>query len=147
MRSKSRRAPQDIDDYLSHVPADKRAALEGLRRTIRSSFPKAEETISYGIPAFRLDGRVIAWFGSAAKHCSFYPGAALKDFSEELRSYETSKGTIRFKPERPLAAALVRRLVKARIARNAAAVEKKPATRSAARGSKRKTTGRGRKGR
>jgi uncharacterized protein YdhG (YjbR/CyaY superfamily) len=120
MKSKGKTAIRNIDDYLAPLSADKRAALQRLRKTIRAAYPKAEETISYGIPAFRLDGKVIAWFGAAAKHVSFYPGTSWKGFEEELKDYETSKGTIRFQPEHPLPAALVRKLVRSRIARNAA---------------------------
>jgi uncharacterized protein YdhG (YjbR/CyaY superfamily) len=69
MKSRRMAIPQNIDDYLAPLPADKKAALQKLRKTIRAAVPKAEETISYQIPAFRLDGKVIAWFHAAAKHC------------------------------------------------------------------------------
>src|SRR6476469_908673 len=105
-----------IDEYLRTVPADQRAALNKLRRTIHTAFPRAEECISYGIPAFRLDGRVVAWFAAAARHCSFFPGGVLDPFKSELADYETSKGTIRFQPDHPLPAGLVKKLIKARIA-------------------------------
>jgi len=106
-----------IDDYLARVSDDKRAALERLRRTIQSIVPRAEECISYQLPAFRLDGRVLVWFGAGAKHCAFYPGGIVPGFERELKDFDTSKGTIRFQPDRPLPAALVRKLVNARIAR------------------------------
>ena len=109
--------PRTIDEYLALVSDDKRAALEKLRRTIRSAAPKAEECISYQMPAFRHDGKVIMWFGAAAKHCSFYPGAfPIEEHKEALDRYETSKGTIRFSPDDPLPATLVRKLVKSRLA-------------------------------
>jgi uncharacterized protein YdhG (YjbR/CyaY superfamily) len=109
--------PQTIDEYLAPLSNEKRAALEKLRRLIKSAAPKAEECISYGIPAFRLDGRMLVAFGAAAKHCSFYPGAyPVKTHKEELKAYDTSKGTIRFQVDNPLPATLVRRLVKTRIA-------------------------------
>jgi uncharacterized protein YdhG (YjbR/CyaY superfamily) len=146
MKSKGTTAIRNIDDYLAPLSADKRAALQRLRKTIHTAHPKAEETISYGIPAFRLDGKVIAWFGAAAKHVSFYPGTSWKGFEEELKDYETSKGTIRFQPDHPLPAGLVRKLVRSRIARNAAR-EKKRAKRAAPRRSKRKAAGRGRRAR
>ena len=96
---------------------DKRAALEKLRKTIRAAAPKAEECISYQIPGFRLDGRLLVAFGAAAKHCAFYPGAfPVEAHKGELKNYDTSKGTIRFQADRPLPATLVRKLVKARIA-------------------------------
>ena len=110
---------QTIDAYLAALGADKRAALEKLRKCIRAAAPKAEECISYQVPAFRLGGRMLVAFGAAANHCSFYPGAFPIDACvEELKAYDTSKGTIRFQPDRPLPAALVRKLVKARIAEN-----------------------------
>ena len=110
---------QTIDEYLRTVSPDKRAALKKLRRTIRSAFPRAEECISYGMPGFRLDGRVVAWFAAATNHCSFYPGGIPDGFESELADYETSKGTIRFQPDHPIPAGLVKRLIKARIARTA----------------------------
>jgi len=140
------KAVRSIDDYLAPLSADKRAALQKLRRSIRSVVPKAEETLSYGIPAFRVNGKVVAWFGAAKNHCSMYPGTSLKGFEEELRDYDVSKGTIRFPPERPLPATLVRRLVKSRIARNAAQ-EKERAERAARRRSERKASGSLRKAR
>ena len=109
--------PRTIDEYLAPLSGEKRAALEKLRSAIRSAAPRAEECISYGIPAFRLGGRLFVAFGAASKHCAFYPGAApLKAFEAELSAYDTSKGTIRFSPASPLPAALVRKLVKVRIA-------------------------------
>ncbi|HKA38050.1 MAG TPA: DUF1801 domain-containing protein [Thermoanaerobaculia bacterium] len=112
-----RKKPRTIDEYLAGVQPEKRNALEKLRRTIHAGFPRAEEVISYGIPAFRLDGTVIAWFAAASRHCSFFPGAAVQGFEEELADFETSKGTVRFQPGKPIPAGLVRRMVKERIAR------------------------------
>ena len=109
-----------IDEYLAALSPDKRAALQTLRKQIRAAAPRAEECISYGIPAFRLDGRMLAWFGAATNHCSFFPGGIVSDFKRDLKKYETSKGTIRFSPDDPLPATLVRKLIKACIARNAA---------------------------
>jgi len=109
--------PQTIDEYLEPLSNDKRAALEKLRRAIKSAAPKAEECISYQIPGFRLGGRYLVGFGAAANHCAFYAGAhPIKAHRDELNAYDTSKGTIRFQADRPLPAALVRRLVKTRIA-------------------------------
>ena len=109
-----------IDEYLATLSDDKRAALERLRKTIHSAAPRAEECISYQLPAFRLEGRMLVWFGAGANHCAFYPGGIVEACKDELEDYETSKGTIRFQPEKPLPAALVRKLVKARIAKTAA---------------------------
>jgi len=116
-----------IDAYLAKLPADKKSALQKLRKTIHAAFPRAEECISYGIPAFRQDGRVIIWFGAARNHCSLYPGGVAEEFADELEGYETSRGTIRFTPEKPIPASLVRRLVQARIAREAS---RKPKTKA-----------------
>jgi uncharacterized protein YdhG (YjbR/CyaY superfamily) len=115
--AKNTAKPKTIDEYLAPLAADKRAALQKLRRTIRAVMPKAEEVISYSLPAFRLDGRVIIWIGAGAEHCAIYgPNPGLDD---ELSKYDVSKGTIRFQPDRPLPDSLVRKIVKARVARNA----------------------------
>ena len=113
--------PQTHDEYLAAVSEDKRAALEELRKTIHEAAPGAVECISYGLPAFRLDGRNLVAYGAAAKHCALYPmsAATVEAFQEELKDYSTSKGTIRFQVEDPLPASLVRKLVVARIAENA----------------------------
>lgn len=123
--------PQTIDEYLAPLSAEKRAALERLRKDIRAAVPEAEECISYQVPAFRLHGKMLVWFAAATNHCSFYPGAVVEDMKDELAGYSISKGTIRFPPDEPLPASLVRKLVRARIAKNAAA------KRSAANGSAR----------
>ena len=108
---------ETISAYLASLEKPKRAALQKLRKDIRAAAPGAVECISYGIPAFRLDGKMIVAFGASAKHCSFYPGAhPLKAHAKELAKYSTSKGTIRFSADEPLPPALVRRLVRARIA-------------------------------
>jgi uncharacterized protein YdhG (YjbR/CyaY superfamily) len=111
--------PRTIDDYLATLSNDKRAALEKLRKTIRAAAPNAEECISYQLPAFRLNGMLVA-FGATANHCAFYPmsSSMVETHKRELKDYETSKGTIRFQADKPLPAALVRKLVKARIAEN-----------------------------
>jgi len=113
--------PQSIDEYLAPLSKEKRAALEKLRKTIKAAAPRTEECISYGIPGFRLGGRLLVSFGAAEKHCAFYPGAyPLKANKDELKAYSTSKGTIRFPVDSPLPATLVRKLVKSRIAEHAA---------------------------
>ena len=112
--------PKTIDEYLAALSDDKRAALEKLRKTIRAVAPGAEECISYKIPALRLNGMLVG-FGATAKHCAFYAGAhPVQALRNELKAYDTSKGTIRFQADTPLPAALVRKLVKARIAQYAA---------------------------
>ena len=112
---------QSIDEYLAPLSIEKRAALEKLRKAIKTAAPKAEECISYGIPGFRLSGRLLVSFGAAEKHCAFYPGSyPLKAHWDEIKLYDTSKGTIRFPANSPLPATLVRKLVKSRIAEHAA---------------------------
>jgi uncharacterized protein YdhG (YjbR/CyaY superfamily) len=115
----TRNKAKTIDDYLQGLPADKRAALQKLRKTIRAAAPKAEECISYQIPAFRLNGMLVG-FGAATNHCAFYPMSSktVEMYKKDLRNYDTSKGTIRFQPEKPLPATLVKKLVKARVAEN-----------------------------
>jgi uncharacterized protein YdhG (YjbR/CyaY superfamily) len=127
--------PESIDAYLKAVAPDKRAALETLRTAIRKAAPDAEELISYGMPAFRNRGGLLAGFSASANHCSYFPmsGSVTAALAGDLAKYETSKGAIRFAPEKPLPAALVRKLVKARIAE----IEtKKPAPRASKKPSK-----------
>lgn len=112
--------PKTIDEYLAALSDDKRAALQKLRKTIRAAAPKAEECMSYGLCAFRQNGMLVG-FGATRDHCAFYlmSGSTVGAHKAELEGYDTSKGTIRFRADEPLPAALVRKLVKARIAENA----------------------------
>jgi uncharacterized protein YdhG (YjbR/CyaY superfamily) len=111
---------KDVDDFLMKVPADKRAALTKLRKTIKTAAPKATELINYGVPMFRLDGKNLVSYAAAANHCSFYvqSPAVMRAFAAELRDYKQGKGSIQFAADKPIPAALVTRLVKARIAEN-----------------------------
>jgi uncharacterized protein YdhG (YjbR/CyaY superfamily) len=112
---------ETIDDYLARVPEPARTALGKLRHIIRAAAPGATEGISYQLPAFRRLGMLVG-FGATANHCAFYvmSGTVLEPFEAELRAYDTSRGTIRFPANAPLPAALVRKLVKARVAENEA---------------------------
>jgi uncharacterized protein YdhG (YjbR/CyaY superfamily) len=112
------RKPTAIDEYLAGVKGAKRAALDQLRKTIRSVIPKAEECISYGIPAFRLDGTVVAGFAATKKGCSYFPfsGSTLGTLADELEDYEQTKSSLHFDPDAPLPATLVRKLIKTRMA-------------------------------
>jgi len=115
-------AVADVERYLAKVPEPARATLQRLRVVIRSAAPKeATEAISYGIPAFKYNGLLVA-YAAFANHCSFFPasGRLLEEFAEELKDYPCSKGTIRFAMDKPLPAALVKRIVKARVAKNQA---------------------------
>lgn len=120
--------PRDVEDYLSRVPPIQRQSLEQLRRTIKSLVPEAVEVISYQIPTFKLNGRMLVSYAAFNEHCSFFPGAGPVDTHEdELKSFATSKGTVRFTPEKPLSAALVKKLVRTRIKLNEAARQKRKA--------------------
>ena len=114
-----------IDDYLTALGKDERAALEKLRKAIRAAAPKAEECISYRLPAFRLNGKPLVAFGAAKNHCAFYPmsSSTIRAHQSKLKDYSTSKGTIRFPASHPLPTTLVRKLVKARIAENQRSTE------------------------
>jgi uncharacterized protein YdhG (YjbR/CyaY superfamily) len=107
----------NIDDYLAGVSSAQRVALEKLRKTIRAAAPNAQECITYGVAAFRLDGKALVGFGAGADHCSFYPmtGHTVAAFKDDLKDFKTSKGAISFQPANPLPAALVRKLVRARV--------------------------------
>jgi uncharacterized protein YdhG (YjbR/CyaY superfamily) len=109
--------PKTIDEYLAGASVEQRSVLQKLRQAIHSVAPKAEECISYGLPAFRLNGRTLVAFGAWKEHCAFYPmsGATLKNFQTELEDFPTSKGTVRFSCEKPLPIALAKKLVRARI--------------------------------
>ena len=120
MKKAAKTPPRTVTEYLRSVPPVPRRALEALRRTVRKAAPGAEERISYGIPAFYLGGRMLVAYGAAARHCAFYPGARpVEKHAAELASFDTSRGTVRFDPGRPLPAALVRRLVVTRLAERA----------------------------
>ncbi len=112
--------PKTVDEYLATVPEPARGTLNKVRAVIRSAVPpQATETISYRIPAIRYKGLLVG-FAAFSKHCSFFPmsSAVMETFKNELARFETSKGTIRFPVDKPLPAALVKKLVKARIAQN-----------------------------
>ncbi|HMQ15125.1 MAG TPA: DUF1801 domain-containing protein [Phycisphaerae bacterium] len=109
--------PTTIDEYLAGVRPEQREALNRLRKAIHAAAPEAEECITYGMPGFRLHGRSLVAFGARASHCALFPmsGTTIADHKDKLRAFDTSKGTIRFQPGKPIPAALVRILVKARI--------------------------------
>jgi uncharacterized protein YdhG (YjbR/CyaY superfamily) len=116
-RTKAKK-PVTIDEYLATVRGDRRTALEHLRKTIRSIVPKADECISYSMPAFRLDGAVVAGFLATAKGCSYFPfsGSTLATLSADLEGYDRTKSALHFHPDAPLPKGLVRKLLQARIA-------------------------------
>jgi uncharacterized protein YdhG (YjbR/CyaY superfamily) len=112
---------ETVDDYLAAVRPDARAALMKLRKAIKAAAPEATEGISYQVPMFKQDGHPVVSYGAATAHCAFYvqsPGV-MRAHAAELKGYEVGKGSIQFPPDEPLPAALVTKLVKARLAENA----------------------------
>jgi uncharacterized protein YdhG (YjbR/CyaY superfamily) len=112
-------APKNTDEYLAAVPEPARSTLKKIRAVIRSVVPpEATEAISCGMPTFKCKGFQV-WFAAFSDHCSLFPGASvIEAFKKELKGFPTSKGTIRFPVDKPLSVALVKKLVKARIAEN-----------------------------
>ena len=105
--------PQTVDDYLAALPKEARATLEKMRKTIKAAAPEAMEVISYQMPMYKHHGMLVG-FAAFKNHCSFFPGAEpVARYKDELKAYETSKGTIRFPIGKPLPATLVKKLVKA----------------------------------
>jgi uncharacterized protein YdhG (YjbR/CyaY superfamily) len=104
---------RDVDDYLLKLPEDSRATLEKLRKTIKSIVPDAVEVISYQMPTFKYQGRMLVSYAAFTEHCSLFPGPGpIEAHKDDLKSFQTSKGTIRFTPGRPLPASLIKKLVK-----------------------------------
>jgi uncharacterized protein YdhG (YjbR/CyaY superfamily) len=123
--SKATSGPAEVDRYLAKVPQPARSTLQKIRTMVRSAAPReATEAISYGIPAFKYNGMLVA-YAAFANHCSFFPasGELLQEFAEELKDYPCSKGTIRFSVNQPLPSALVKKLVQARVAKNEAKIK------------------------
>jgi uncharacterized protein YdhG (YjbR/CyaY superfamily) len=117
---KTRLAPKTVDQYLARVPESSRSTLNKMRATIRSAVPKdAVEIISYGIPAFKQE-RILVWYASFSNHCSLFPTSAIiEQFKNDLKPFSKSKGTIQFPTDKPLPTALIKKIVKARVAQSA----------------------------
>jgi len=116
--AKKSASAQSVDDYLAALPEEARATLEKLRKVVKAAVPKATEVISYQMPMYKHHGMLVG-FAAFKDHCSFFPGAhPIATHKDELKAYETSKGTIRFPIGKPLPAALVKKLVKTRVAEN-----------------------------
>jgi uncharacterized protein YdhG (YjbR/CyaY superfamily) len=112
--------PKDIDEYLASIPEPARGTLNKVRAAIRSAVPReATEAITYGMPTFKYKGSLVA-FAAFKKHCSLFPMsmAVIAEFKNELKGFHTFKGTIQFPLDKPLPAALLKKMVKARILQN-----------------------------
>ena len=118
-RAKDSSARKSIDEYLAGVPEPARGTLIKTRAAIKAAAPsEATETISYGMPAFKYKG-ILVWYAAFADHCSLFPSASIVEaFKDDLKDFSVSKGTIRFPLDKPLPAALVKRLVRARVELN-----------------------------
>jgi len=118
-RSKAKPASSaaEVGTYLAKLPAAQRIALRNLRKTIKSAVPEATEEFSYGMPAFKYFGHSLVGYDAFKEHCSLFPMSpkVQASFSKQLKTYNTSKGTIQFSPKRPLPAGLVKKIVKARM--------------------------------
>ena len=109
--------PTTVDEYLAELPEGPRAALEKLRQTVKAAAPEATETIAYNMPAFRLQGRFLVSYAAYKNHCSLYPWsqAMIDELGEQLAPYVSGKGTLRFRAEQPIPAALVKRIIEIRL--------------------------------
>jgi uncharacterized protein YdhG (YjbR/CyaY superfamily) len=115
-------APTSVEEYLAALPADQRAALEKLRKTIKAAAPDAAETIAYQMPAIRVHGRLVVSYAAFKDHCSLFPMSykVIRDHADALKPYLAEKSALHFTPAKPIPAALVRKIVKARLEENAA---------------------------
>jgi uncharacterized protein YdhG (YjbR/CyaY superfamily) len=115
-------APTSVEDYLAALPEAPRAALENLRKSIKAAAPEATETISYRMPTFKEHGRFLVSYAAFKDHCSLFPASkkVLEAHGGELKPYFSGKGTLRFTADKPIPAALVKKVVKTRIEENAA---------------------------
>ena len=118
--ARGHRRPKNVEEYLAGIPEPARSTLQKLRVAIRSAVPpQASETISYGMPAFKHK-KVLVWFAAFSTHCSLFPTASVVEvFKSELKGFTTSKGTIQFSIDKPLPTALIKKIVKLRVAQNA----------------------------
>ena len=119
--TKSKDKINTVDDYLSELPDDVFLVLENIRQIIKFLVPDAEETISYRVPSYKFKGMLVG-FGATKSHCSFFvmSSTLLNEFEEEVKDFDTSTGTIRFTPEKPIQNELITRIVMTRVAENEA---------------------------
>lgn len=110
-----------VAEYMQDIPAQTIERIDELQAAIKAAVPKAEEVISYNMPAYKLNGKVLVYFAAYAKHVGFYPTASpMEVFAEELSKYKTSKGAVQFPLDKKMPAALVKKIVKYRIQQEAA---------------------------
>ena len=111
-------AKNEVDAYLAGCPQPQRSTLQALRASIKKILPNAEETIYYGVPAYKVEGRGVAGFASFKKHCSYFPmsGSVLVQLPNELAAFVTTKGALQFPIDKPLSHILVKKLIKTRLA-------------------------------
>ena len=139
MAAKSTTSGRDeINAYLRALPKEQRAALADLSKTIRSAAPEATDVFAYGLPGFKYRGRPLAYYGAAKNHCGLY-GLMSEAFAQDLAGYERSKGTVRFTPDKPLPAAVVRKMIRSRMAD----IDKAEDARKPGRAAKRSTVAKG----
>jgi uncharacterized protein YdhG (YjbR/CyaY superfamily) len=128
-----RTPPKDIDEYIAMFPKDVQEVLEKIRATIKEAAPNAEETISYGMPAFTFKGNLV-YFAAHKKHIGFYPGSAgIEKFKNELSDYEGAKGTVRFPLGKPIPYDIITMIVKSRVKDNLERAEEKKRMKTAKR--------------
>ena len=122
--------PKDIDEYIARFPLDTQEILEQIRDTIKKVVPEAEETISYGIPTFDLNGTYLIYFAAYKKHIGIYPvPSAIEEVDKDFASYKTSgKGTIQFPLNKPMPLNLITKLVKFKVKENFEKMENKKRT-------------------
>ena len=114
--TKSKKQLKTIDEYITAFPKEVQDVLEKIRSTIRESAPKAEEAISYGIPAFRLNGRGLVYFGAWKNHIGFYPTpSGIEAFKKELAPFKLEKGSVQFSLDKPISYDLVKKIVRYRV--------------------------------
>jgi uncharacterized protein YdhG (YjbR/CyaY superfamily) len=110
--------PQNFKEYLSGFPEETQQLLEQVRLIIKEAAPGAEEVISYGMPAFKMNGMIV-WFAGYSKHIGFYPGASgIEAFKNELSVYKGAKGSVQFPLDKPLPSRLITEIVKFRVIEN-----------------------------
>jgi uncharacterized protein YdhG (YjbR/CyaY superfamily) len=121
LKARSRLSAEDVDEYLRGIEEPKRSTLETLRRTILEIVPDAEQVISYKVPAFRVDGQIVAGFAAFKDHLSYLPfsGSVLPELKSELEGYTMTKSALHFPVDRPLPKTLVRKLIAARRSKTA----------------------------